>query len=47
MSAHVGVVSRRELAVKIHYWAQDILCNNRTCGLGKTQGANTRSHGRG
>jgi hypothetical protein len=36
MSAYVEVVSRRELAVKIHYWAQDILRNNRTCGLGKT-----------
>lgn len=36
MSAYVEVVSRKELAVKIHYWAQDILRNNRTCGLGKT-----------
>ncbi|HEY3645075.1 MAG TPA: hypothetical protein VGM16_07020 [Gammaproteobacteria bacterium] len=36
MSAYVEVVSKRELAVKIHYWAQDILRNNATCGLGKT-----------
>ena len=36
MSAYVEVVSKRELAVKIHYWAQDILKANQTCGLGKT-----------
>ena len=36
MSAYVEVVSRQELAVKIHYWAQDILKANATCGLGKT-----------
>lgn len=36
MSAYVEVVSRKELAVKIHYWAQDILKANETCGLGKT-----------
>jgi hypothetical protein len=36
MSAYVEVVSRRELAGKIHYWAQDILKANQTCGLGKT-----------
>lgn len=36
MSAYVEVVSKRELAVKIHYWAQDILRNNATCGVGKT-----------
>jgi|GEM_PF-3403441 len=36
MSAYVEVVSKQELAVKIHYWAQDILRLNATCGLGKT-----------
>ena len=36
MSAYVEVVSRQDLAVKIHYWAQEILRNNATCGLGKT-----------
>lgn len=36
MSAYVEVVSKRELAVKIHYWAQDILKLNATCGLGKS-----------
>ena len=36
MSGFVEVVGKRELAVKIHYWAQDILRANSTCGLGKT-----------
>lgn len=36
MSAYVEVVGKKELAVKIHYWAQDILKANATCGLGKT-----------
>jgi hypothetical protein len=35
MSAYVEVIGKKELAVKIH-WAQDILRNNATCGLGKT-----------
>jgi len=29
-------INKSELAIKIHYWAQDILKLNRTCGLGKT-----------
>jgi hypothetical protein len=36
MNAYVEVVTKRELAAKIHYWAQDILRQNATCGLGKT-----------
>jgi hypothetical protein len=36
MSAYVEVVGRRELAVKIHYWAQEILKADQTCGLGRT-----------
>ena len=36
MSGFVEVVGKKELAVKIHYWAQDILKANSTCGLGKT-----------
>lgn len=36
MSGFVEVVSKRDLAIKIHYWAQDILRLNATCGLGKT-----------
>lgn len=35
MSGFVEVVSKRDLAVKIHDWAQDILKLNATCGLGK------------
>lgn len=36
MSAFVEVVSKAQLAGKIHYWAQDILRMNRTCGLGRS-----------
>lgn len=34
MSGFVEIVSKRDLAMKIHYWAQDILKLNATCGLG-------------
>lgn len=36
MSEWVDTESKRALASKIHYWAQDILRQNATCGLGKS-----------
>ena len=36
MNTNIEVIDRADLAVKIHFWAQDILSANSTCGLGKT-----------
>jgi hypothetical protein len=38
MSFQVEVITRHDLALSIHLWAQDVLKTNKTCGLGKSVG---------